>query len=49
MIVCEESVVGNIRPSLSVLSFTPRAANQATVSAAENLCTGLINSFSPRG
>ena len=35
-IVCDESVTGNIRPSLSVLSATPCAANHATVSLAWN-------------
>ena len=34
MMVCDESVTGNIRPSLSVFSFTPWAANHATVSRA---------------
>ena len=36
MTVCEESVIGNIRPSPSVLSRTPRVSNQATVSLAWN-------------
>ena len=32
--VSEESVIGNMRPSDSVFSFTPRSSNQFTVSAA---------------
>ena len=39
-IVCAESVAGNIRPSASVFKTTPRAANQATVSRAENWWNG---------
>ena len=49
MIVCEELVVGNIRPSLSVFSFTPRATNQSTVSRAENFWNGASSARSPRG
>ena len=36
MMVCDESVAGNLRPSASVFSGTPRAVNHATVSLAEN-------------
>src|SRR5260370_1010957 len=32
MIVCDESVTGNIRPASSVFSSTPRSANQLLVS-----------------
>ena len=34
MMVCDESLTGNIRPSLSVFNFTPRDSNHATVSLA---------------
>ena len=40
MIVCEESVTGNMRPSGSVLSRTPRSSNHATVSLGENRWSG---------
>ena len=48
IIVCDELLSGNIRPSHSALSLTPRFLNQATVSVAPNRCNGPINSRSPR-
>ena len=47
--VSDESVTGNIRPSSSRFSRTPRASNHAIVSSAENRWNGEINSRSPRG
>lgn len=47
--VAESSVTGNIRPSFSVLSSTPRSRNQATVSAGPNRWKGPISSRDPRG
>ena len=49
LIVPESSVIGNIRPSGSAFSSTPRAANQATVSRGPNRFIGPINSLEPRG
>ena len=49
MMVREESVTGNMRPSGSVLSRTPRASNQATVSVGENRWSGEMSARSPRG
>ena len=47
--VCEESVTGNMRPSLSVFSFTPCASNQALVSAGPNRVNAPMSARSPRG
>ena len=47
--VCDESLVGNIRPSFSVLSLTPRDSNQATVSLASKTWLGESKARSPRG
>ncbi len=48
-IVAESSVTGNIRPSFSVLSSTPRPSNQATVSAGPKPVKGPMSSREPRG
>ncbi len=48
-IVDESSVTGNIRPSFSVFSSTPRCANQATVSVGPNLWKAPISSRDPLG
>ena len=48
IMVREESVTGNMRPSGSVLRRTPRASNQAIVSAGENRCSGEMRARSPR-
>jgi hypothetical protein len=48
-IVCAESVTGNIRPSASIFKVTPRAANHATVSRAENFWNGESSAWPPRG
>ena len=49
MIVCDASLAGNMRPSLSVFSFTPRDSNHASVSLAWNDLNGVSNARSPRG
>src|SRR5208283_1114531 len=49
MTVPESSVTGNILPSSSVFSSTPRSPNHATVSAGPNLWKGPISSLDPRG
>jgi len=49
MIVWEASLTGNILPSLSVFSFTPRDSNHATVSLAGKVLNGASNARSPRG
>jgi len=49
MIVWDESLVGNIRPSLSVFSFTPLDSNHSTVSRARKRLNRLISERSPRG
>ncbi len=49
MIVSEESVVGNIRPSDSTFNSTPRSLNQEIVSVGENIPNAFLSDFSPRG
>ena len=49
MMVWEESVVGNMRPSASVLSPTPREANQSMVSVADQRWRGPMSDLWPRG
>ncbi len=49
MTVAEESLTGNIRPSASVFSSTPRAANHATVSRGWKTRNGPISARPPRG
>ncbi len=49
MMVCELLVVGNMRPSASVFSSTPREVNQSMVCVAWNLLNGPMSDFSPRG
>ena len=47
--VAESSVMGNIRPSDSVFSSTPRASNQATVSRGDQRWKAPSSSRPPRG
>src|ERR1043165_355790 len=49
IIVCDESVTGNIRPSASRLISTPRLRNQSIVFEGLNFVKGPSNCFSPRG
>src|SRR3989442_1442282 len=49
MIDCDASLTGNMRPSLSVFSFTPRDSNHATVSIVWKVLNGANNARSPRG
>ena len=48
-IVCELSVTGNIRPSASVFSFTPRASNHSPVSRGCQRLNAPSSSRAPRG
>ena len=49
MMVSELLVTGNILPSGSVLSCTPREVNQSMVSEALKRLKGPMRDFSPRG
>ena len=49
MIVWEESLTGNMRPSDSVFSSTPRSLNQEIVSVGENIPNAFLSGFSPLG